>query len=234
METKGKQEIHDQKIKESKNDFQSSLATNNVLAYLVEKCRVTKPGPNIQKRVQEEMRHTNFTPNLKYNCLVCGKLDVDKRCGKCHAVHYCDEVCARKGWKYHKKQCGRNLFTVCVCCGQPDIRLLRSSMVDPPPQSELIKFPDFRICQKCPVRYCSDKCFNKFSKKHEKDCSIFAELNELCKTKASSNPSSPSCPSCPSCPATPSCPSCPATPSCPSSTSLSPNENTDSQCPNHR
>jgi hypothetical protein len=233
METKNnmtKQDmLRDQKIKEGKNDFQSSLSTNNVLAYLVEKCRVTKPGPKLQKRIHDEIRHINFTPNLEYNCLVCCKPDVNKRCGQCHAVHYCDEVCARKGWKYHKKQCGRNLFTVCVRCGQPDIRLLRSLMVDPPPQSELIKLPEFRICEKCPVRYCSDKCFNKFSKKHEKDCDIFANLNELCEKTAThqSSPCSPSSPSSPSSPCSPSSPSSP----------YSPNEDMachmDCECHNH-
>lgn len=174
-------EMKRQRIQETKNDFHSSIATNNVLAYVIEECKVNKPSNGIQLRLNNELRTKNFIPNLKNNCLVCAKSDVTKRCGKCHAVFYCDRSCALLGWPKHKLYCGRNLFTVCVCCGQPDIRLLRSMRKNPPSSAELEKLPLFKVCEKCPVIYCSDKCWETFHTEHEKDCADLAELQALCK-----------------------------------------------------
>ncbi len=37
-------------------------------------------------------------------CAVCNMF-ASKRCGKCKAVYYCEDVCQKKNWKNHKKSC---------------------------------------------------------------------------------------------------------------------------------
>lgn len=144
--------------------FQASLATNNVLAYLIEGCKMSLPTPDVEKRLHGEVREMNFRPNLEPNCLCCGKPDVPKRCANCHSVFFCNEECAKKAWSDHKKQCGRNLFTVCLSCGRPDYVLLRSMMqVDKDSKTETLA-SDFLLCERCPVRYCSKTCKERLEK----------------------------------------------------------------------
>lgn len=163
------------------NHFQASMATNNVLAYLMEGCKANLPTNDIEARLHKEIKDKNFIPNLDHNCLSCSKKDVTKRCGNCHSVYYCDEVCARKAWPSHKPQCGRNLFMVCVCCGTPDFQSLAAMMPSRKIDSKNHNFKEFKNCEKCPVRYCSTQCKDKFRNEHEKDCERLAELDKLIK-----------------------------------------------------
>ena len=50
-------------------------------------------------------------------CAVCAKQNVNKRCGKCQSVYYCDIDCQRKHWPEHRGECGGDAESaVCAIC----------------------------------------------------------------------------------------------------------------------
>ena len=102
----------------------------------------------------------NFVPTYDKWCLYCNKKDVNKRCSNCKSVFFCDKKCQKKAWKTHKKHCGRNLFTICSCCGKENPKLK---------------------CDGCPVKFCDNLCKNEIYQQHKDfDCDYFS--NTFCGT----------------------------------------------------
>jgi hypothetical protein len=67
-----------------------------------------------QTNAAPETRSTALLPNNNsvgelLNCGYCGvyKFDSSHRCTGCHSARFCSRNCQKKGWKEHKKNCGR-------------------------------------------------------------------------------------------------------------------------------
>ena len=102
---------------------------------------------------ENELKIYNFVPTYDKWCLRCLDRDARYKCSDCKAVYFCGRECQRKCWKVHKKHCKRNLFSLCSTCGSDNITLK---------------------CDKCPVKFCSDKCKNQIYGDHKEfDCEYF-------------------------------------------------------------
>lgn len=121
--------------------------TNNRFAY---KQDLTGISPN------DELKLYNFTPTYDKWCLYCNNKNCKLRCSSCKAIYYCNIECQKKSWPIHKKHCKRDLFCVCILCGQ--------------------NIPQIS-CDKCPVKYCDDECKKKIEVAHKEfDCDTYYEL----------------------------------------------------------
>jgi hypothetical protein len=102
---------------------------------------------------KQHIKVFNFVPTYDKWCLTCEKKGVNQRCARCHSVYFCDRACQQKAWPIHKKHCSRNLFVLCLTCGEPN--------------------PSLK-CKDCPVRFCSPKCQSGLLQTHiEFDCKYF-------------------------------------------------------------
>lgn len=94
----------------------------------------------------------NFVPTYDKWCLYCNG-EAKLRCIQCKSVYFCNKDCQRRTYSIHKKHCGRDLFTICCNCGKQTIALK---------------------CDKCPVRFCSEKCKKEILQTHKDyDCNYF-------------------------------------------------------------
>ncbi len=121
--------------------------TNNRFAY---KQDLTGVAP------EDESKIYNFTPTYDKWCLYCDNKNCKLRCSSCKLIYYCNAECQRKSWIIHKKHCKRDLFCICILCGKDNPKI---------------------VCDKCPVKYCSDKCKSQIEQAHKDfDCDTFHEL----------------------------------------------------------
>lgn len=110
------------------------------------------------KKREKEIKVLNFVPTYDKWCLVCNRRDARFRCTRCKTIYFCSPDCQMKAWPIHSRHCGRNQFSLCCCCGTK----LTANHIK---------------CEKCPVGYCSQKCFQQLSSPHKDfDCNNFAEL----------------------------------------------------------
>ncbi len=126
---------------------------DNYFAYLYDICE-NKDDPD--KYLLSFSKTSNFAPTYDKWCLYCmKKYGVTKKCSNCKSVFYCSRECSVKAWKIHKNHCGRDLFTICINCGNSNTSL---------------KCPD------CPVKFCSQKCKDVIYNPHKDyDCDYFAK-----------------------------------------------------------
>src|SRR5579863_4867560 len=138
----------------------NSLKCSNYVAYYFELLKniLNSPSPKLyQKSLMEDCKCSNFVTSYDKCCLVCRKRDASKRCSKCKSVYYCSNECAIRAWPIHKKHCGRDIFNNCVACGNTNV--------------------PFSKCPNCPVKYCSQKCYNDLHVGHEEiDCEALAKI----------------------------------------------------------
>jgi hypothetical protein len=117
--------------------------TNNNFAYKYD------AGENPDR----ELKSFNFVPTYDHICLACLKRNAKETCSKCKSVFFCDKECKKKCQKIHKKHCERDLFCLCIMCGNPDVKYK---------------------CEFCPAKFCSDMCKDKIYAPHrEIDCNYF-------------------------------------------------------------
>jgi len=123
--------------------------TNNRYAYL----------NDLNKSIPwTEFKIYNFVPTYDKWCLYCDNKNCSLRCSRCKYVYFCNEQCQNKAWSIHKKHCGRNLFTICITCGNNIIK------------DQAIHCEN----EKCKILYCSTKCKDSLHKMHlEFDCGTF-------------------------------------------------------------
>lgn len=121
--------------------------TNNRFAY---KQDLTGIAPD------DELKIYNFVPTYDAWCLFCDAKDCKFRCPTCKVIYYCSAECQKKSWPIHKKHCGRNVFCVCILCGSDNPQM---------------------VCDRCPVKYCNDKCKGEIYKAHKEfDCDTYHKL----------------------------------------------------------
>lgn len=117
------------------------------------------------KPLKDAIKIYNFVPIYDKWCLQCGMKDAKYRCGKCNSVFFCSVECQRIAWPIHKRHCGRRLFTNCIACGT----IVSESKLE---------------CEKCPVKYCSERCKDRLHKAHtDFDCDYFAKTFSYYKLK---------------------------------------------------
>lgn len=105
---------------------------------------------------EEELKLYNFTPTYDKWCLYCDNEACKLRCSSCKTVYYCDTNCQKLAWPIHKHHCKRDLFTLCILCGKNNPNI---------------------ICDKCPVKYCSDECKQKIEVEHKEfDCDNYHKM----------------------------------------------------------
>ena len=107
------------------------------------------------KDFSEDLRFMNFVPIYDMWCLYCDNKCATKRCTKCKSVFFCDKNCQTNAWSIHKQHCGRDLFTLCSLCGKQNPKLK---------------------CDKCPVKFCDEKCKSQIYAPHKEfDCDYFSK-----------------------------------------------------------
>ena len=131
---------------------------DNNFAYKVDVYNAN-PTPANKQRAVADCKMFNFIPTYDRWCLWCDKrIDVTKRCSKCHSVFFCNIECQRKAWPIHKHHCGRNLFVRCAKCGKK----LGGEAIE---------------CGQCPVVWCSHDCRAEMIQMHlEVDCEHLQKL----------------------------------------------------------
>lgn len=137
---------------------QACYHTNNNYAYFYD---LNQSGPSVfsKRRLEQEEKYTNFVPTYDHWCLYCNNKSAKKRCGQCKAVYFCNQKCQKLAWKIHQKHCGQNLFQYCATCGRSELKYSLK-------------------CEKCPVRFCSQTCYNILIKPHlEIDCQTMQRFN---------------------------------------------------------
>jgi hypothetical protein len=114
-------------------------------------------------KIFENSKHCNFVPTYDKWCLYCDDREKEKKkCSRCKSVFFCDEKCQRNAWKIHKQHCGRDLFQHCIQCGVSI--------------TEYHKTQSWHKCERCPVKFCSEKCRGQIYNQHrEFDCDYFSE-----------------------------------------------------------
>lgn len=134
--------------------------SNNNYAYFSD-LKEIENSPLIQERLELESKDTNFVPTYDKWCLYCDNKGAKKRCTRCRSVYFCDRKCQQKAWPIHKKHCGRDLFQLCISCGQS---VTKSSLK----------------CKKCPVRFCCQKHYQHIIAMHlEADCKTMQRFNQI-------------------------------------------------------
>lgn len=128
--------------------------TNNNYAYLT---AVSKGDNNrVGHRLIQESKIINFVTTYKKICLNCGEKDAKYRCSGCKSVYFCTTGCQSMSWTIHKKHCTRDLFAICITCGQ-DTKALK--------------------CDNCPVHWCSEQCKEAIYSIHvETDCAQLGKI----------------------------------------------------------
>ena len=116
------------------------------------------------KSLYKFSKYTNFVPCYDKWCLNCGS-NCSRRCSGCKSVFFCSKKCQKVSWHIHQKHCSRDLFKLCIQCGQ-DLKSIPNSIM-----------PDLPACDSCPVKFCSNTCKDKIYKQHvEYDCSYFTKV----------------------------------------------------------
>lgn len=106
-----------------------------------------------------EVKVYNFVPTYDKWCLYCNNHNAKMRCTRCKTIYFCNIECQKRAWSVHKKHCGRDQFILCCYCG-----VINKNV------------PSVK-CDKCPVRYCSQECYNKLHTAHKDfDCDTFCAL----------------------------------------------------------
>lgn len=145
-------------------------ATNNRYAYLCDRYQQTHSDAD-KKLADAEIKVHNFAPTYDKWCLACQKRGCDLKCGGCKSIYFCNRECQAKAWPIHKAHCGRDLFTLCIQCGE------RLPAATPSSDASAAVTSGSRRCTQCPVGYCSDKCYRAIAAPHtEIDCPHFARL----------------------------------------------------------
>ena len=108
----------------------------------------------------DEMKIYNFVPTYDKWCLYCNnKENVTYRCSQCKFVFFCNKECQKNAWTIHKNHCKRNLFELCIMCGNKDTHI--------------------KCNNKCGVGYCSTKCKEQIESEHDDfDCDYFKSVNK--------------------------------------------------------
>ena len=110
------------------------------------------------------------------SCRSCGKTgDNLLRCGACKLVWYCDQVCQRRNWKRHKKNCRRQTESEKPANNPQHVPLMdpgQTSSANSCGSCDKIG-TNLQRCGRCKsVWYCHQKCQEEDWENHRNKCTI--------------------------------------------------------------
>ncbi len=96
-----------EKLMEAPHLFLKDPADLVVVSYPVPMCHDRQCAVACTQLVQQQLHMINEETGWHFisKCLVCGKTEQIRTCGRCKAARYCSAGCQRLDWPYHKKAC---------------------------------------------------------------------------------------------------------------------------------